>query len=117
MTKDEVLERSRQELQGRTISEEDVKIHKERFTLSEEQGKIRSFYWGWLGFLVGIGLLSWLNLSRGKDICDLSFLLFFTLTSLYLARGIYRKAKLDFVIAAGLGTMAILQGCRLLGLW
>jgi hypothetical protein len=43
MTKEEILEKSREELQGQTISEEDVKIRKEHCMLSENQPRSNRF--------------------------------------------------------------------------
>lgn len=109
MTKEEILEKSREELQGKTISEEDIKIRKEHFTLSEDHAKIRSFYWSYVGFIVGYIILSWYRKLKGEPQDDLQILFFSTLTGLCVARGIYMKKKRDIIVSAILAALLVVQ--------
>lgn len=109
MTKEEILEKSREELQGQTISEEDVKIRKEHFMLSEDQAQIKSFYWSYIGFTVGYIILSWYRKLTGKPQDDLLIIFFSTLAGLCVARGAYTKKPRYIVASAILVALLVAQ--------
>jgi hypothetical protein len=114
MTKNEILEKSRQELQGKTISEEDVKIRKERFFLNEDQTYVKSFYWSYIGFIAGYLFIAGYRMAKELPQDDLFIILLSTLTGLSLARAIFRKNKRETILAMILGITLIVAAIAFL---
>jgi hypothetical protein len=100
MTREEILERSRNELQGETVSEECVRIRKEKQQLNETGVQHESFRWAAAGQALAIIILALYRLRRGQEVHDLVLVLFGGMAGLYTARTVLTRKKLDAFIAA-----------------
>lgn len=99
MTKEEILEKSRKELQGRTISEESIRIRKEAFYLTEDQIEIRSFRWAYRCIMTAIIVLYLYKRYQGENAREMYMLMNVGIVGLAVSRSVFSRKRRDFILA------------------